>query len=133
MSDYRRGKGMVSAWASHWDAIADIASARTTIEAKMVEYRQSIRTAFSHSEMPELLMVAMPPYIRVTHRCIMGLPVPQREAVLVWHFGDNDERLNMFGRDDREPSKLNAIYKGIGRRRRNAQKKPWAIGNLCSL
>jgi hypothetical protein len=106
---------MVLLWAAHWDAIADIADSRTTVEEKLIEYGQPIRVAFTQAHVPELLMTAMPPYIRQTHQLIMSLPVQQRETLLVWHFGDRDERRDFFGRDDREPSKMTAMYRKMGR------------------
>ena len=123
MSDYKRGKNMVIAWAAHWDAIADVASSRVTVEAKLIEYGQAIRTAFVRPHMPEILMTAMPSYVRVTHRCIMDLPAEQRETMLVWHFGDDDERWEKFGKLHREPHKMIPIYKKIGRKHRAELRK----------
>ena len=123
MTDYKRGKGMVHAWAIHWDAIANVADAHTTIEAKLIEYGQPIREAFTHAHVPEILMIPMPNYVRTTHRCIMELPIEQREVMLVWHFGDENERNGMFWRSDREPRKMIPIYESLGRRGRGARKK----------
>ena len=130
MSDYKRGKGMVHAWAIHWDAIANVADANTTVEAKLIEYGQPIREAFTHAHVPELLMIPMPDYVRVAHRYIMELPIEQREVMLVWHFGDDGERNDMFGRSDREPAKMGAIYKKIGRRWGRSRRRKKTKGNV---
>ena len=123
MSDYKCGKGMVHAWAAHWDAVADTADANTTIEAKMIDYGQPIREAFTHAHVPEILMIPMPNYVRTTHRCIMDdLSGSHRETVIVWHFGDEDERWIKFGKLQREPSSLKSVYEKIGRRHRGARK-----------
>jgi hypothetical protein len=116
MTDYRRGKTMVLTWSAHWDAIADIADSHTTVEEKLIEYGQPIRVAFTQAHVPELLMTAMPSYIRQTHYIIMGLPEDQREALMIWEFGDEGERIDFFGRKNREPYKIKAIYQKIGRR-----------------
>jgi len=116
MTDYRRGKSMVLTWAAHWDAIADCADSHVTTEAKLIEYQTPIRVAFTQANIPELLMTAMPSYVRQTHQIIMALPVWQREALLVWEFGDEAERIGLFGSSDREPSKMTAIFKKVGRR-----------------
>ena len=131
MSDYKRGKNMTHAWAAHWDAIADVADRYPTIEAKMIEYGQPIRTAFTKSYVPDTLAVPMPDYVRVTHRCIMDdLSVEHRESILVWHFGDDDERWIKFGKLRREPTSLVPIYKKIGRRHRGGGKwKPSSAKN----
>jgi hypothetical protein len=114
MSDYKRGKARVCAWANHWSDVADFAERNTTIEAKMMEYGVNLRKAFQTPSEPNVLM--MSPWLKKTHMDIMELEVPQREVILVWHFGDEDERKYAFGSIGREPSKMKNIYKKIGRR-----------------
>ena len=80
----------------------------------MMEYGVAIRQAFSSGTAPNILM--MTKRIKKTHRAIMRLPVEQREMVIVWHFGEDDERIDAFGSVDREPAKMKNIYKKIGRR-----------------
>ena len=133
MSDYKRGKGMVHAWAIHWDAIANVADANTTIEARLIEYQTPIREAFTRAHVPELLMIPMPNYVRTAHRCIMELPVEQREIMLVWHFGDEAERNNMFGRSDREPSSMTAIYRKMGRRYRKSPRRKKRLRTMAAV
>ncbi len=116
MSDYKRGKGLVEAWERHWDAVANVADSRTTTEAKMMEYGQPIRVAFTEHKVPDILLMAMPPYVRKAHRAIMELPVHQRECIIVWHFGDDDERLSKFGIVHKEPKRMVGIYRKLGRR-----------------
>lgn len=113
-SDYKRGKVLTGLWASHWDCVAEMSSARKTSEADLVEYGVAIRSAFLASSTPNILL--MTPRIKKTHRIIMHLPVDQRETVVAWHFGEDRERFKWFGRTDREPSKIGAIYKKIGRK-----------------
>ena len=119
-SDYKRGKVCVELWAHHWDAVAEMASSGTTSEAVLVEYNVSIRTAFIGAHVPNVLM--MTPRMKETHYEIMLLPISQRETLLVWHFGNDAEQLAAFGRVDREPAKMKAIYQSIGRRKRGARK-----------
>ena len=116
MSDYKRGKANVADWVDHWNRVADFADSRTTIEGKMSEYGQAIRVAFTNAHVPDILATTMRPHVRVTHRVIMGLPVDQRESLIVWAFGDDDEVITLFGRKDREPSKIKPIYQKIGRK-----------------
>ena len=120
MSDYKRGKARVCAWANHWSDVADFAERNTTIEAKMMEYGVNLRKAFQTPSEPNVLM--MSPWIKKTHIDIMELEVPQREAILVWHFGDEDERNDMFGGVKREPRKMIPIYERLGRYHRGARK-----------
>ena len=120
MSDYKRGKVRVYLWASHWDAVADEADRNTTIEAKMVEYHTNLRKAFQTPSEPNVLI--MTPSIKQTHLEIMELPAPQREHILVWHFGDDDERREAYGDTKREPSPMKAIYQKLGRYHRGARK-----------
>ena len=112
---------MAHTWAAHWDAIADQSSRGKTVEAELMEYHQSIRVAFTTSEMPEILMTVMPPYVRSSHQHIMALPVEQREALVVWHFGDESERRAAFDSSGKEPSRMGAIYRKLGRRGRQAR------------
>lgn len=128
MSDYKRGKIRVQVWAQHWQDVAERASANTTIEAKMVEYGTNIRKAFHMPSAPNILI--MTPGIRLTHREIMELPVSQREKLIVWHFGDDEERKKEFGVIRREPAKIRALYEKLGRYHRGSSKQPWAKHNL---
>ena len=123
MSDYKRGKAMVQEWDHYWNIIADYSDSGSTIEAKIVEYQTSIRTAFTSRLEPDIMLTAMPSYLRTTHHVIMDLPIDQREALLVWHFGDDDERRAVFGRTDREPNKMVQIYRIMGRRHRGARRR----------
>ena len=123
MSDYKRGKAMVQEWDHYWNIIADYSDSGSTIEAKIVDYQTSIRTAFTARLEPDIMLTAMPSYLRITHHVIMDLPIDQREALLVWHFGDNEERRAVFGRIDREPNKMVQIYRTMGRRHRGARRR----------
>ena len=128
MSDYKRGKARVCAWANHWSDVADFADKNTTVEAKIIEYGTNIRKAFHTPSAPNVLI--MSPWISITHRDIMELKPQQRETIVVWHFGDEDERIKAFGGIKREPNKVIPIYKKLGRYHRGAQKQPWANRNL---
>lgn len=121
MSDYKRGKARVCAWANHWDEVADYADSNTTIEAKMVEYGVNIRKAFQTPSEPNVLMMSR--WLRMTHQDIMDLPVEQRETIITWHFGDEDEREAAFGQLRREPNSIKAIYRKVGRYFRGAHKR----------
>lgn len=121
MSDYKRGKARVCAWANHWSDVAEFAERNNTIEAKILEYGVNLRKAFQTPSEPNVLI--MSPWIKKTHRDIMDLPVDQRETILVWHFGDEDERYDSFGIVRREPSKMKAIYQKLGRYHRGAHRR----------
>ncbi len=84
----------------------------------MVDYRTSIKVAFTKPHIPDIMLMAMPEYIRVTHHCIMDLPPKQRESRVVWHFGDEAERNDLFGISNKDPSILTGVYRKIGRRHR---------------
>lgn len=79
-----------------------------------MEYGVAIRSAFTEAKTPAVLM--MTPRLKKTHRIIMALPIPQRELLISWHFEDDTGRAREFGRSDREPSGLKAIYQKIGRK-----------------
>ena len=123
MSDYKRGKAMVHEWDHYCNVIADYSDSGTTIEAKIVEYQTPIRTAFTSRLEPDIMLTVMPEYLRITHHCIMDLPLGQREALLVWHFGDEAERKDLFVASAREPNKMGHIYRLIGRRHRGARRR----------
>lgn len=114
---------MASCWAAHWDWFAEMSSKGNTVEAELMDYHQSIRVAFTKPVVPDWLGTQMQPYVRTAHFHIMGLPVEQREALVVWHFGDESERRAAFESNAREPSKMAAIYKKLGRRYREAPKR----------
>jgi hypothetical protein len=114
MSDYKRGKLCVQVWAGHWEDVAEMSEASTTVEADLIEYGVAIRQAFNLGNTPNILLMTR--RIKKTHHAIMHLPIEQREMVIVWHFGDEDERKDAFGSIGREPSKMKNIYKKIGRR-----------------
>ena len=120
MSDYKRGKARVCAWANHWLDVAEFAERNTTIEAKMMEYGVNLRKAFQTPSEPNVLI--MSPWIKMAHLDIMVLPVEQRETIITWHFGDEDERLDAFGDVKKEPGKIVAIYQKLGRYKRDARK-----------
>ena len=107
---------MVDEWKWHWERIERKSSSHITVEGQLIDYQQAIRTAFTGSHVPEYMLTVMPAHIMVTQRIIMNLPVRQREALLVWTFGDDDERLELFGRKDAIPSKIKDVYRKIGRR-----------------
>lgn len=130
MSDYRRGKARVIGWADHWSEVAEFADRNNTIEAKIIEYGVNLRKAFQTSSEPNILI--MSPWIAKTHRDIMELPPQQREVLIVWHFGDEDERTDKFGEVKKEPSKVVPIYKKLGRYHRGVNKQPWAKRNFTS-
>ena len=113
-SDYKRGKVCCQLWAAHWDAVAEMAEARTTIEARLIEYQTAIRGAFTSGEGPNVLL--MTPRLRQTHLIDMQFPPVQREKVLVWHLGDVKERKDLFGSANVEGNEIKAIYRKVGRR-----------------
>ncbi len=115
MSDYTKGKNRVIAWTLHWEAVARHSDAGDSTIAGMVDYHTSVRAAFVTPHIPDVMILAMPDYIRSAHYCIMALEPDQREAVIVWNFGDDDERLKLFGSILREPKALTSIYRRIGR------------------
>ena len=129
MSDYTRGKNMVIAWELHWDSIATFAESGKTSEAELLDYGVSIRAAFVTPNVPDIMLMAMPEYIRTTHYCVMtDMEAEQREAVIVWHFGDEAEKREHFGRINREPKKMTAIYERIARYHRGAKKRSRSCG-----
>ena len=121
MSDYKRGKARVCAWANHWSDVAEYADRNTTIEAKLIEYGVNLRKAFQTPSEPNVLI--MSPWIKMTHRDIMELPVEQREVLIVWHFGNEEERHDKFGDVKKEPGKMIPIYRRLGRYFRGADKR----------
>jgi hypothetical protein len=128
MSDYKRGKLRAQAWANHWDEVAEHAGRSTTIEAKLIEYGCSVRNAFQKPSEPNILI--MSPWIKSAHMDIMALEPKYREILIIWHFGDEDERRDRFGNIKREPRSLVPIYKRLGRSARGATNQSWAKKNL---
>jgi len=113
-SKYTIGKRQAHAWAAYWDEISSYGGPTEQPLAKFVEYQQSIRNAFTRSEMPERLSIPIPMHIRITHRLIMDLPIKSREAMFVWHFGDFDEVVSLLGEYKAEPQIIKDIYRRIG-------------------
>lgn len=112
---YMRGKDAVGWWCNHWLKYIIATSRTSTVEAELVEYGCSIRQAFSEGTVPNI--VKMTPYLKATHRIIMeGLPADQRDDLLLWSLGEDEEIIEAFGVQNREPSSIKALYKKIGRK-----------------
>ena len=130
MSDYKRGKAAVQEWDHYWNVIADYSDSGSTIEAKIVDYQTSIRTAFTARLEPDLMLTVMPSYIRATQYIIMDLEPKKNLILLNWLWGDEKERREFFQRIDREPREIIDIYRMVGRRHRgvmarnNLRKQP---------
>lgn len=126
ISDYKEGKIRVQLWAGHWMEVAEANDLGTTVESTLMDYGVAIRQSFNVGVVPDILI--MSPRTRETHRIIYELDPPdeypeKREAIITWHFADEEERKRAFGSASREPKEMKLIYEMVARRARGARKR----------
>lgn len=130
LSEYKVGKAHVEDWADYWIHYYELLNSGSSVEGKMAEYGQVIRSAFSpnsYSKMDEA-MSATPNRIKIIHSMIIPIEeewpekkratrIKQRQVALLYYFGTTEDVLDAYPdkRPGCEPNELVALFKRVGR------------------